>query len=615
MSNNGDKMNSNPKETKDINTINTIGCTDTGDNNRESDKDEGSKKIGVFICKCGGNISDFVDVERVRQAVSQEEGVDIAKVNMFSCSDSAQEEMIGKIRDSGLDAIVIASCSPKLHLQTFRGMAKRAGLNPYQYVQVNIREQCSWTHTHDREGATEKAIRLVRAGIKNAAMSRPLAPIEIETEPCVAVIGGGIGGMRAAISLAEMGLKVYLIEREARLGGMVRDKDALFPSFEDGQRLIQALSERINALSNITVFYNAEVVEKQGTVGKFLLTVEITGDRSSDDIKKERLTLKAGAIIVCTGAKSYTPSEDEFSYSHPRVITIEEYLGLLRQTKARGDGRLIVEGRPVTSIAYIYCVGVPKNECSRYCCSLGVFSAIRAKKLFKDISQYHLYREMRTYGSYEALYQRALSNNDIFIKCPKKSLPQLIPKGNAVTIITKDLLTHKEEIEIEADLVVLITGMVPAENNGLEDALKLPIGKNGFYNEIHPKLRPVETVIDGLFIAGCAQSPKNAKETVESALAASSKAASLLLGRKVALEPFVAEVIGDKCDGCGLCISSCPYEAITIDDDKGMAVVNEGLCKGEGACVPVCPNEAIQLRGFEHDKIKAMIRALIKMGE
>ncbi len=565
------------------------------------------QKIGVFICHCGGNISDYVDVERVRESVEGLPGVRVAKTNMFSCSDAAQEEMISIIKKEGLDGIVIASCSPKLHQNTFRAMAKRAGLNPYKYTQVNIREQCSWTHTHNREEATNKAARLVRAGIQKTLHARALEPIVTKTHPAVLVIGAGIAGMKAAISLSKMGINVHLVEREKEVGGLIRDRESLFPTGQDGRQIVRGLFEKIKAADNINLYLGASVLGKRGSVGDFSVDIRVSNG--------ETVSLSVGAIIVTTGAIPYRPKEGQWGYGRPGIVTLKELLGMISSQKE--FKYLRVNGREVETITYIYCVGSRDKEhtyCSRYCCTAAIHTSNLIHEKWPEISQFHLFRDIRTYGNYEEEYKRALSRGSIFIRFSPKTMPEIEFEGERPVVKVSDLLTSKEEIEIESDLICLVTGLEPSPNRELTDILKIPVGKEGFYNEIHPKLRPVETVVDGIFIGGCAQGPKTSQESTISAMAAAAKAGAMILTGSVKMEPFVAEVLSERCDGCGLCEGVCPYGAISIKEESGkkIAIINEALCKGEGACVPICPKEALQIRGYEHETICSMIDALIE---
>jgi heterodisulfide reductase subunit A len=568
------------------------------------------RRLGVFICYCGGNISDYVDVEKVRNVVENEPSVIIAKTNMFTCSDAAQQEMINEIKDQNLDGIVIASCSPKLHLSTFRAMAERADLNPYQYTQVNIREQCSWAHTHNRDAATEKAIRLVRAGIATTSLSKPLQKLRIETIPETLVIGAGVAGLRAALALSDMGITVHIVEKSPQAGGTIEKLGKMFPNNKNGSEIISSLMDEVRQRENLTFLVNAEVVEKSGNVGNFSVKVLVN--------QNDTISLNVGSIIVATGFEPYTPVEGEFGFGLDGVITLTEYKEILSQIR---DG-LKYKGRDIKTIAYIYCVGSrehskqenPNLYCSRYCCSAAVHAALCTDELNIGIHQFHLFRDMRTYGKYETMYIQALNQNSVFLRYDDSEPPQVITDNDSLKVRVRDRLTGGEEIEIDSDLVVLVTGMIPRENDELINVLKLPVGKDGFFNEIHPKLRPVETVIDGIFIAGAAQSPKTLAESVASSMAAVSKSAALLLKGYVDLEPLIAKVNSELCTWCGECLEACPYGAVQrIEvDGKEIAEVNAILCKGEGACVPICPQHAIDIEGYTDKQIKSMIDALLK---
>ncbi len=563
------------------------------------------RRIGVYICHCGGNISDYVDVEKVRRAVEEEGDVVVAKTTLFACSDSAQQEMMEDIREKGLDAIVIASCSPKLHLFTFRSMAQRAGLNPYQYVHVNLREQDSWTHTDDPEGATEKAIKLVRAGIRKARLSRPLQPLRVQTERAALIIGGGISGLRAALALADMGIHVFLIEKSESLGGWVARFKSLYPSNRDGQELINSLVERARGNERITIFTEASLVEKSGVVGDFKVKIKVKG---------EELTLKVGAIIVSTGFEEYSPSEGEFGYGLEGVVTLSAFKAMVENSR----GSVKFNGKEVSSVAYIYCVGSRQNEgntyCSRYCCNATLHTALMASELSPSLRQFHIYRDIRTYGKNELLYESASKKGSVFVKYSPEAPPSVVRENGRLVVKVRDLLTDGEELEIPVDLVVLVTGMVPPQERELLEVLKLPVGRDGFFNEIHPKLRPVETVIDGVFIAGAAQGPKNSYEAVASALAASAKVAGLVLKGYAELEPQVASVDEEKCEWCGKCLEACPYSAFERVEYRGKEVarVIEALCKGCGGCVPACPADAIDVKGYEDVAIREMIDGLLE---
>ena len=564
-----------------------------------------SRRIGVYVCGCGGNISDYVDVEQVVAAVEDEPDVVVVGTAMFTCSDATQQEMIADIREHSLDGMVVASCSPALHTPTFREVARRAGLNPYEYTQVNLREQCSWTHTDDSAAATRKAIRLVRAGIARTRLSAPLEPLVVDTVPRTLVVGGGIAGLRAALGLAEVGIEAVLVEREPGLGGWVRRLGRMYPHDSDGHELIARLTRAVEARPEITVFTNAELVAKSGTFGNYQVTIRVDRDRD------ETITLDVGTVIVATGFDAYEPEPGEFGYGADGVLTLPEFERLLD-----GDGPLVFAGREVESIAYVYCVGSRRpgcEYCSRYCCTAAVHASLTVAARAPALHQYHLYRDLRTYGRNELLYAQSRRRGSVYLRFADDDPPTVTTlDGGRLRVVVRDLLTQGEELAIDTDLVVLVTGMVPRENAELTRALKLPVGKDGFYNEIHPKLRPVETVVDGVYIAGACQAPKTAAESVTSALAAAAKSAAVLKRGSAELEPLVAAVDPERCTWCGACEQVCPYHAIGQIglDGKIVAVVDPAGCKGCGACAPACPEGAIDLLGHTDTQVRATITAL-----
>jgi len=579
---------------------------------------ENKRKIGVYICHCGGNISDHVDVEAVRRQVEQQYGVTVAKTSMFTCSDASQQDMIKDIKEQGLDGMVVASCSPKLHLTTFRNMAARAGLNPFQYVQVNIREQCSWAHSDDKEGATCKAANLVGAGIEKAMRQEALQPIRVTSVKKVLIIGAGIAGLRAALELADLGVEVFLIEKESVAGGMVAKLGEMFPAGKEGSALIAGLLAEVKQRANITLFLNAELIEKSGHIGEFELAIRIKAPPAAATRPEETIRIQVGAIMVASGFAEYAPLPGEYAYSQPGVMTLSEFERLLHE----GGERLLYNNREVKKIAFIYCVGSRQKAetenanhyCSRYCCSTATHLSVLAKKKFPQSQSYHFYRDMRTYGKFESIYEESGKSGSVFLRFHEEHPPQLSKEDDAWLVTVQDLSTGGEEIAVSVDLVVLVTGMTARHNDLLTRVLKLPLGTDRFYNEIHPKLRPVETVIDGVYITGSCQGPKNAGESVVSSLSAVSKAAALLVKGYIDLQPFVAYVKSEVCVWCGKCAAACPYSAIekVAYGDKEVAQVVDILCKGCGACLPSCPLDATQLKGYTDEQIEAMIDVLAR---
>lgn len=569
------------------------------------------RRIGVYICHCGGNISDYVDVEAVRDALKDEPGVIVSESPMFACADGTQHDMIDDIRGQDLDGLVVASCSPKLHQVTFRNMAKRADLNPYAYTQVNVREQDSWAHSHDRAGATEKAIGLVRAGVAKTRLSAELQPLVVKTVAKTLVVGGGIAGLRAAIGLAELGIEVVLVERDAALGGWVGRLGATFPNDASGREEIAGLVERLRGRRDITTYTRAELTGKSGSFGNY--AVELTLHREGGD---KQLTVDVGSIIVATGFDSYVPGDGEFGYGIDGVLTLPEFKQLIDEAPA---GQLTYGGRRVSSVAYVYCVGSRQeaggNEyCSKFCCSAAIHASLVVGKVDSSIRQYHLHRDVRAYGRNELLYNTSREQGSVYLKFPDDTPPAVTRLADGRLGVTAvDLLTDSRELTLPVDLVVLVTGMVPRRNSELVDVLKLPLGSDGFFNEIHPKLRPVETVVDGVMIAGCCQSPRPVGESVAAGLAAVAQSAALLKKGFAELEPLVATIDPAKCTGSGACLTACPYAAITsIEwDGRSVASVDPATCKGCGGCVPVCGQDAIDLLGYTDAQMRAAIESLV----
>jgi heterodisulfide reductase subunit A len=591
------------------------------------------QRIGVYICHCGGNISDYVDVGQLSKLILGEEGIIISKDVMFACADSNQKEMIQDIQDQKLDAIVVASCSPKLHTHTFRNVAIRAGINQYNYTQVNIREQCSWAHSDTPMDATIKAYGLIRAGINRVSFSESLENMEIKTHRAVVIIGAGVSGMRAAIDSARMGNHVYLIEKDFFVGGHLLQLGKLFPTGEIGKEVVSKLYNTIRQMPLITLFTGAQLERVTGSVGDFNVEVRVSQthigsnhelstvkstyydlNRENSDPHKQTqlLKLKVGSVLVTTGFEFYQPAEGEFGYKKSdKVITLPEFIKLVDSI----TDKLIYNNKPINSVAFIYCVGnrQAKGEnkyCSRQCCTSTIHTSIQVHEKFKGIKAYHLYRDIRTYGKQELLYQKSSELGDIYLKYEEKEPPVVDSSGKKLLIRVKDYLTSKKEITFDTDLVVLVTGMVAREDRvEIAGILKIPIGSDKFFNEIHPKLKPVETVISGVYIGGACQGPKNISESVQSALSGAAKINALIKRGTIALEPIVARINSDACVWCGKCASVCEYDAIKSVEFNGkqIAEVNASTCKGCGICAPVCQTDAIELIQYTNNEIESMI--------
>jgi heterodisulfide reductase subunit A len=595
-------------------------------------KEQQEPRIGVYICRCGGNISDVVDVERVAETVRLIPGVTTAKVHTFVCSDPGQHTISDDILKENLDRVVVASCSPFLHEQTFRGAVSRAGLNPYLDEHVTIREQASWAHKHDPEGATLKAIRMIAAAVGKLHHVQPLDQIKLPNHRRALVIGGGVAGMKAASDLAMRGIKVLLVEASERLGGQLNNLNRIYPSERPASEIVTELEQKVLHHENIEIFFGAKVKSVSGFIGNFKIALQV-GGASGDESPHVAFTV--GAIVIASGFRPYVPQAGEFLYrTSPAVLTMPEFIRFMRTVEPAGS-QLVFGGHVVRKIAFLHCVGSrqldgvhqPSPEgklntyCSRTCCSTILRQALEVRKRFPAVEVFDFHRDIRTYGrGEEDYYIEASKAGVIFFRYNGEDLPhiELTPKeqsaAGAISITVKDALTWGEELTVQADLLVLGTGMIPGEIAELIEQMKLATGEDGFLQEVHPKLRPVELSVNGVLLAGTAQGPMNIQETLAAAGAAAVKAAAMFAKEEVELNPFVAEVDQSLCAGEALCVAECDYEGalriVQVEVDGrtvNRAQVNAGLCVGCGACVAVCPHRAIDVNGWRIDQFEAMV--------
>lgn len=677
------------------------------------EKNTTSPGVGVYICHCGGNIGDVVDVEKARETLEKDPQVSVAQQNMFMCSKIGQELIEKDIREGKVDRVVVASCSPRLHQTTFRGATKRGGLNVFLYEHANIREQVSWAHPHTPEKATEKAVSLIRAAVNKAVKFEPLEPIRIATTHRVVVIGAGISGLRAALDLANSGLPVELIEKSPYLGGRMASLNELFPTKETASELLSGIIYQVINHPLINIHLNSTIESSKGYIGNFDIVIKqfstngIVGHVSDPELKiamnacpveiptelrvdgtahqkailqpnpghypqlpaihwdyctrcgkcKEALSdsnridltssprsidITAGVIILSTGYDTYIPYEGEFGWNtSPNVITLQQ---LIRMTAPGGQfqNQLVLNGKPIKSIAFIHCVGSRQKGksfkpgqncqdqlnayCSRVCCTATLQMVTELKEQDPSLNIYNIYRDIRTYGRFheEDYYDKASRSGAVFLKYDPDALPEVIQvhdnKKNQLHVKVKDQLTYGEELEIPVDLVVLATGMVARDQKKIVEELNLPIGEDRFLLEVHPKLRPVEVANSGIMLAGTCQAPFDTTESTAAALASSAKASIILSKDFTELEPYVARVRPDICTGTGICINECEYQdAIQMVDVElngkvvQRALVNSALCKGCGACVAVCPHPgAIDVMGYTLESMERMVDGFVQ---
>ncbi len=599
------------------------------------------KRIGIFVCHCGTNIAGTVDVEQVVEEIKKFPEVVYAVDYKYMCSDPGQQLIRDHVRKDRLDSVIVAACSPSMHETTFRRTAEAVGLNPYQVESANIREQSSWVHEENREAATNKAIETIRTLVAKAHYNQSLTPFHLPLVKRGLVIGGGIAGMQAALDLAGAGYPTVLVEKAGHLGGRMAELSGLYLNFNAAPDLLQGKIDAVGTHPNIQVLTSAELVEVGGYVGNFVIKVE---QRTNDELAVRMVpySFDIGAIVVATGYDLYS-QERLGEYGGGRYLDVID--GLQFEEMLRSDGptngqiRRPSDGTVPREVVWVQCAGSRDPElhmpyCSKVCCMYVAKQTMLYKQQVPDGQATVFYIDIRSQGKgYEEFVQQAMEDYGVLYLRGKASkvfqepaAPALnVAEGNTaegpissaqspngrVTVWGVDTLTNLA-LEVEADLVVLATATVPrAGAQELSQLLRIGVDENGFLSEAHPKLRPVESLTAGVFLAGAAQFPKDIPETVAQASGAAAKVLRLFSQRQMVQEPTIAYVDPELCSGCGLCIPSCPYDARVMHDWQHIAVVNTALCQGCGACPMVCPNKACQVRNLTHQQILSMVEAYL----
>ncbi len=647
------------------------------------------RRVGVFICHCGINIAQNVDVKALTEYASQLNGVVVAKEYKYMCSDVGATLIKDTIKEFKLDGVVIASCSPRMHEHTFRRVANDGGVNPYRVEISNIREQCSWAHSN-KEQATEKAKYLVRSSVSKALSLEPLKPSTLKVIPEALVIGGGIAGIQTSLDLANDGFKVHLVEREPSIGGHMAQLDKTFPTLDCSSCILTPKMMEVANHKNIELFSYAEIASIEGSIGNYTVKIKkkpryvdlekctgcgdcaaacrlkdritsefnqgmgkrgaaympfpqavplkyviddkkclfLTKGKCGDeplckkacaqnainfDQKEEIIERKVGAIVVATGYDVMDPTlAYEYGYDQsPDVITTLELERLISSSgPTKGEIQRPSDQQKPKSVTFILCVGSRDETQCTWCCRIGCMTALKQvyllrEKLGEDVEINVCYNDLRSFGKgYEEFYRKVRGlHTNMFRGHPS----EVRTMKDHLKIDIFDTTTNKL-FEIKTDMVVLVPAMMPrTDATEFARLLHLTLSGDGFFLEAHPKLRPVDTFVNGIFIAGCCQAPKDIQDTVSQASAAASRAATILSQDELEIDPLIAMVDEDACTGCGICVEVCPYEARTLNERKRIAEVNDALCAGCGNCIAACPSNASIHKNFTKKQLLNMV--------
>lgn len=560
-------------------------------------------RIGVFVCHCGINISSVVDVASVANYAGDMKNVTYYTENLYSCSQDAQEVIKKKIKEHKLNRVVIAACSPRTHEPLFQETLRDAGLNRNLFEMVNIRDQCSWVHAGEPELATIKSKDLVRMAVSKARHIQSLPEQTVPVTPKALIIGAGVAGMTAALNLAEQGFESVLIEKGESIGGNLKNLHHTLAG-DEVQSHLKTLVTKVNGSKNIDVICNAELVQTAGFIGNFSSVIA-----SGHGKTKVEQTFDHGVIIVATGGREHRPDKYLLGKSKKVVTQQELEKQLAGKAKTRAPG----------SIVMIQCAGSrgdDLNYCSKVCCNHALKNILKVKEINPESQIIVLYRDMRTYGFAEDAYLEARKMGVVFIPYEVDRKPEVTEKGGKVQVRFFDSIMQ-EEMVMNPDLVALSVGIVPDDTDTLSKLLKLPVTANKFFLEAHVKLRPVELSVSGVYVCGLAHGPKPVDETIVQAQAAAAKAAIPLVKGHVTVDPIVSSVEQDKCIGCGLCTSLCPYGAIVMQkvDGKRKAETVSASCKACGICAAHCPTFAISMGGFTNEQLISQIEAFGATGD
>jgi heterodisulfide reductase subunit A len=564
--------------------------------NVDNTKRKGDLRIGVFICHCGSNIAGWIDIEEVEEYIKTLKNVVHCERNLYTCAEDGLSSIRNSIAEHNLNRVIVASCTPRTHAPLFRRNCQDAGLNPYLFEFVNIREQCSWVHMTERDSATEKAKDLIRMGVARSALLEPQVEEEVSVIPSALVIGAGVSGITASTSLANQGFSVHLIEKEDKIGGLLNELNVLYPGMISADEATKQLVKKVQNNKKIKIYTSSQMIALEGYIGNYKATIKT---------KDKEQPIKIGTIILATGSDIYEP-KGLYEYGElDNVVTQIQFEGLLKNMKLKD----------IKDIIMIQCVGSRGQDvayCSRICCSSAIKNAILVKEANPNANISILHNGLRVYGvEYEELYRHARKMGIRFKKYSAENRPEVI-KDDPLTVKFFHELLGKD-LEYRADYVVLSTPLIQRpEAESLSKMLKVPLGQDKFFLEAHVKLRPVDFATDGIFLCGCAHAPADIAESVAQAYGAASRAAIPMKNGIIRAEAITSVIDKEKCSQCTTCEWVCPYGAIRkveiAENETEMQVIGAS-CKGCGACSSVCPEKAISMRNFTDEQLILQAKA------
>jgi len=567
----------------------------------EKDVSKEEPRIGVFVCHCGANIGRVVNVPSTVEYALTLPNVVYAQEQLFSCAANCAKEITDMTKEKGLNRVVVAACSPRTLESLFRDTVREAGINQYYYEMANIREHNSWVHSREKEEATEKAKDIIRMSVARACHLEPLQEFDLPVNKAALVVGGGIAGMTCALSMANQGHEVHLVEKDRDLGGTAKKIHSTLEGL-DVQAYLHDLIKKVYQHPFVHVYTNATITEAIGYVGNFLTRIKFEG----------RVTeIRHGATVIAIGADIYQPTEYLYG-KDDRVMTHLE----LEEKINRGDEK-VIHAKSLVMIQCVGCRNEDRNYCSRICCSESIKNALKLKEINPGMDIYILFRDIRTYGFREDYYREAADKDVKFIRYEPQDKPQVEmvqEGGKSILRVTATDYILGQRLEIDADIISLAAAIIPAAGSReISQLFKVSLGTDGFFQEAHVKLRPVEFAADGIYLCGMAHYPKHIPEAINHAYGAAGRVLTLLSHDTVIASGSVCEADEKKCIGCGACISACTYGAIEFRETRQgkKASVNPVLCKGDGLCNSKCPTGAIRLKHFTDEELLAEIDAAV----